>query len=155
MRNALLATLVVLMSLIAPAASACVAVTATDKETGETYTSGSPEWLRREQAEWRKRSSVVILAQAREGRMVGGNDVEFTLSPVATVYGGELPKGDFRIRWMPGNTCNRFQLTVSSAVIVFVGPDGGIIGHITPDLLQDRPPTLNAEMRKLRTQSIQ
>lgn len=131
------------------AAQACAPLIATDPSTGETYQSGSPEWLRREQAEWRSRSENVAIAQVRAGRMLASNDIEFTLVPIVSVYSGGLPESDLLFRWNPGNTCNAFTLNISDRVIVYVGADGGVVGVTVPEQLQDRPPGFGQRLREI------
>jgi len=155
MQKLLIATIAAAAFVASPTALACVAVIATDPQTGETYMSGSDEWLRREQAGWRAKSEVVVVAQAREGRMIDAHEVEFVLTPFATVYGGDLPQNNFRIRWRPGDSCNRLDLTVSSLLVVFVGTDGGVAGFTSPSLLQDRPADFSAKLRTSRTATFQ
>ncbi len=155
MRKALIAATIAASLLASPTALACVPVVATDPQTGATYMSGSAEWLRRVQAGWREQSEVVVVAQAREGRMIDAHDVEFVLLPFATVYGGDLPNDTFRIRWHPGDTCNRLDLTVSSLLIVFVGTDGEVVGFTTPSMLQDRPADFSAKLRASRPAAFQ
>ncbi len=133
----------------ASTAQACAPLIATDPVTGETYRSGSPEWLRREQAEWRTRSETVLIAQARQGRMLAGDEIEFALTPIVSVDGGALPASDLLFRWNPGNTCNSFTLNIADRVIVYVGVDGGIVGVTVPEQLQDRPPGFALRLREI------
>lgn len=131
------------------AAHACAPLIATDPVTGETYGSGSPEWLRREQTDWRTRSETVLIAQARQGRMLASDEIEFTLVPIVSVYGETVPEGDLLFRWNPGNTCNSFTLNIADRVVVYVGADGGIVGVTVPEQLQDRPPGLALRLREI------
>lgn len=130
-------------------ALACAPLIATDPTTGATYTSGSAEWLRREQAAWRARAAVVLIAQARSGRMVTRDRIEFTLVPIITVYGEPLPEHTLSYTWTVGNTCNVFTLGVGDNVIVYVDADGGIVGVTVPEQLQDRPPGLSGRLREI------
>ena len=146
----LLATMLLAGALFGGSAvQACAPLVATDPVTGETYRSGSAEWLRREQAEWRMRSETVLIAQVREGRMLAGNAIEFTLTPIVSVYGGALPESDLRFRWNPGNTCNAFTLNIGDRVIAYVGAGGRIIGVTVPEQLQDRPPEFGRHLREI------
>lgn len=147
----LAATVLIALVSATPTARACAPLIATDPVTGETFGSGSPEWSRREQATWRARSEVVLIAQLRAGRMLASNEIEFTLVPIVTVYGGALPESDLLFRWQPGNTCNRFALNIADFAIVYVSTDGSIVGVTVPDQLQDRPtdfPTLMRDTRR-------
>jgi hypothetical protein len=150
MRMTLVSVFAALMLLAAPAAIACAPVTVTDPNTGESYASGSPKDLRRIQEGWRQRSKVVVIAQVRSGQMTSSSNIEYTLAPVVTVYGGDLPKSDLQILWTPGSSCNTFDVGLSIALIVFVGSDDDVIGFTTPKFLQDSPSNLDDELRKLR-----
>lgn len=132
-----------------PMAKACTPVIATDPVTGETYQSGSAEWRRREQAGWRAQSATVLIAQARAGRMLTGDQIEFTLVPITSVYGGALSESDLRLRWSPGNTCNGFALTLADLVIAYVDADGALVGVTVPEQLQDRPPGFAQRLREI------
>ena len=133
----------------ASAAQACAPLIATDPVTGQTYGSGSPEWLRREQADWRTRSETVLIAQARQGRMLASDEIEFTLVPIVSVYGETVPESDLLFRWNPGHTCNSFTLKLADRVVVYVGADGGIVGVTVPEQLQDRPPGFALRLREI------
>lgn len=135
---------------VAPAALACAPVTATDRATGETYSSGSPAWFRHEQADWRARSDVVLLAQARAGRMAPNNEIEFTLVPVAALYDGDLPATDLPYRWNPGHSCNTFALTIGDIVVVYANRDGTVVGLTVPEQQQDRTPEFRRRIREIR-----
>lgn len=137
----------------APVAEACAPWIATDPVTGETYRSGSPEWLRREQSGWGAGSSSTVVAQIRAARMVHGDELEFTLVPIAALDDHTVPDTELLFRWSPGNTCNPFPLAITDYVVVYaaMGADGwSIVGMTTPDLLQDRPPGFTARMREIR-----
>jgi hypothetical protein len=149
MRTALVTACATLTLLAAPA-MACVPTIYTDPKTGETYASGSPEALRRAQEGWRQRAKVVVMAQARSGQMISSFDIDYTLAPFATVYGGDVPQTDFRIRWSPGSSCNSFEVGLGGVLILFVGADGEIVGFTDPKSLQDKPPTVDDELRNLR-----
>lgn len=128
---------------------ACAPLMATDPVTGQTYGSGSDEWKRREQAEWRARSQVVILAQVQAGQVVSRGDIQFTLTPIVSVYGGDLPQTDLTLLWVPGHTCNTFTLNLADTVVVYVGADDGIVGVTVPEQLQDRPPEFGMRLREI------
>lgn len=138
--------------LSAAPAVACTPLIATDPETGETYTSGSNEWRRREQARWRAEADAVFIAQVREGRMVGGGEIEFTITPITTVYGGAVPEAMLLYRWNPGHTCNAFKLTLTDLVIVYADVDQigwGVVGLTVPDQLQDPPSDFRRALREI------
>ncbi len=147
-RIALLAALAT--GLLVTPALACSPLISTDPTTGDTVSSGTPEWDRREQADWRARSGSVILAQVREGRVQPNGDIAFGLAPIASVYGGDLPEGELSLDWSPGNTCNRFTLNLGDIVVAYVGADHSLIGLIIPEQLQDRPPDFGARLRQVR-----
>ncbi|MBI2260228.1 MAG: hypothetical protein HYU62_00980 [Caulobacterales bacterium] len=154
MRRILLAAAAMVAALsAAAAASACTPVIFTDRETGETYSSGSPEWLRRQQADWRADADTVFIAQAREARMVAGGEIEFMLTPIASVYGGALPDTMLRYRWQPGNTCNPFLLNLTDLVVVYADVDEpfgwSVIGLTMPDQLQDPPADFRERVREV------
>lgn len=135
--------------MVSAPAFACAPLIATDPVTGQTYGSGSDEWKRREQDEWRARSEVVILAQVRVGQLVSGGDIRFTLTPIISVYGGDLPETDLTLLWAPGHTCNTFTLNLADTVVVYVGADDDIIGVTVPEQLQDRPPEFRMRLREI------
>lgn len=150
MRQTLVAATVLAAVLsAAPTAMACAPLIATDPVTGETYGSGSPEWMRREQAAWRAGSDVVLVAQARAGRMLANSEIEFTLVPIVAVYDGAMPERDLLFRWDPGHTCNRFQLKVSDIVVVYADRDASVVAVILPEQLQDQPPAFGRLRREL------
>ena len=156
MRRALLiGTALVATLSAAPAALACTPVIFTDRETGETYTSDSPEWLRREQAGWSAEADLVFIAQVRESRMVTGGEIDFMLVPIVTVD-GHSPPDDAMLayRWHPGNTCNRFQLNLTDLVVVYADveePFGwSVVGLTVPDQLLDSPPDFPRRVREVR-----
>ena len=158
MRRTLLAATTMAAALsAAPVASACSPLTATDPVTRETYTSGSPEWLRREQAHWRTETDTVFIAQAREGRMVTSGEIEFRLTPIVSVYGGALPDSALLYRWRP-ETCNAFQLNLTDLVVVYADfqePFGwSVVGLTVPDQLQDVPPDFRRQVRQLHRGAI-
>ena len=138
----------------APHALACAPLVATDRETGETWTSGSPEWLRREQAGWRAEADLIFIAQIREARMVSGGQIDFMLVPIVTVDGHPPPDDAMLVyRWHPGHTCNRFQLNLTDLVVVFADveePFGwSVVGLTVPDQLQDRPADFGRRVREV------
>ena len=155
MRRTLLAGAALAAALFAaPAALACAPLMATDRATGETYTSGSPEWLRREQAGWRAEADTVFIAQAREARMVQGGGIDFMLVPIVTVDGDPPPDNAMLVyRWHPGNTCNRFELNLTDLVVVYADveePFGwSVVGLTVPDQFQDPPPDFRRRVREV------
>jgi hypothetical protein len=149
MKPALLIAVVV-GALAATPALSCTPLVSTDAATGETVRSGTAEWDRREQTDWRARSQVVVLAQIREGQVQPNGEIAFDLAPVTPVYGGDLPEGEISLDWSPGNTCNRFTLSLGDIVVAFVGADQSLIGLTVPEQLQDRPSGFNTRLREIR-----
>ena len=135
-------------------AVACTPRVATNPTTGESYDSGSPEALRRQQAGWRARSDHVFVAQVREARMVAGGEIDFMLFPIVTVD-GESPPDDalFVFRWNPGDTCNAFTLDLADLVVVYGDverPLGwSVVGLTIPDQLQDPPDGFRQRIRDI------
>jgi hypothetical protein len=139
---------------VAPHALACAPLLATDRETGESWTSGSPEWLRREQAGWRAEADLIFIAQIREARMVAGGEIDFTLVPIVTVDGHPPPDDAMLVyRWHPRHTCNAFELNLTDLVVVYADleePFGwSVVGLTVPDRLQDRPPDFGRRVREV------
>ena len=139
---------------VAPAAMACSERIITDPVTGETSISGSPEWLRRQQAGWRAEADAAFIAQAREARMVAGGEIEFLLVPIVTIEGDPPPDDAMLLyRWHPGNTCNRFQLNLRDLVVVYgdvEAPLGwSVVGLTVPDQIQDAPPDFRRRVREV------
>lgn len=136
--------------LTAAPALACSPLLYTDPATGRAYGAESPEGLARRQADWRAGSEVVVLARIEAGRLSDLYQVDYTLTPIIPVYDGELPDRDLSIRWMPGHSCNRFNLGIGDTVVAFVGADGAVVGFTVPGQLQDRPPEFDRRLREIR-----
>lgn len=150
MKRILSATAFAGVLLSASTALACSPVITTDPATSQTLS--AEEVMRRGQAVWRADSDIVFIAQVREGRMVQGGEIEFTLTPISTVYGGALPEAMLLYRWTPGHTCNAFTLNLSDLVVVFADVDQigwSIVGLTTPDRLQDRPAEFRRQVRDI------
>ena len=128
---------------------ACSPTVRVDPVTGEQASSNVTEGLRAQQQEWRERSEAVLLVQVQSGRLIPGREVEFTLAPYLALYGGDLPERDPRLRWHPGNTCNRFPISIADTLVVYLGPDHQVIGTIRPQDLQDRPPEFGRRLREI------
>jgi hypothetical protein len=82
--------------------------------------------------------------------MVGGGEIEFTLTPITTVYGGAVPEAMLLYRWNPGHTCNAFKLNLTDLVIVYADVDQigwGVVGLTVPDQLQDQPSDFRRTLR--------
>lgn len=149
-RALLTATASVTLLLTASGAEACSALIEGNAITGESLRSATPEWWAREQAGWRAQSDSVFVAQIRAARMVSGDAIEFTLTPVAAVYGDPVPQADLPYRWLPGDTCNPFPLAISDHVVVYARRSEAnweITGLTLPERLQDRPPDFSRRMR--------
>lgn len=159
MRQLILAgsTIAAALAFAAPAL-ACAPLIATDPVTGQTYGSGSDEWKRREQATWRAGADTVFIAEVREGRMIEGGEIEFTLTPITSAYGGATPGAALLYRWNPGHTCNAFTLNLTDFVVVFADFDEvswSIVGLTIPDQLQDQPPDFQRTVREVHRRVIQ
>lgn len=156
MRRTLLAGALLTATLAAaPPALACSELIFTDRVTGETSITGTPEWLRGQQAGWRAEADFVFIAQIRAARMVAGGEIEFRLVPIVTVDGDPPPDdATLAYRWHPGNTCNRFELSLTDLVVVYADieePLGwSIVGLTVPDQLHDRPPDFGRRLRNVR-----
>lgn len=138
----------------APAAMACTESIGADPVTGETTISGSPDWLRRQQAEWRAQADLALIAQIREARMVASGEIEFLIVPITTLDGDSPPAGATLLyRWHPGNTCNRFQLNLRDLVVVYADADESlgwrVVGLTVPDQIQDAPPDFRRRLRNV------
>lgn len=147
MRLVVAATLCAGALLCVPEAQACTPLIAIDPVTGETYGSGSPEWWRREQAEWRARSNAVFLAQVSATRMLDQDQVAITLHPIYGLYGGAPAETPLTVTRRRGNTCNR-PLDLADIVVVYAarsGPDWSIVGFAALGELLDRPPGMPTE----------
>jgi hypothetical protein len=160
MSRALQAAVAIIAALAAaPAAQACTPLIWTDQETGETYATGSPEHLRREQAAWRAEADAVFIVQAREARMVSEGRIDFLLVPIISLDGRRPPDDAMLVwRWDPGNTCNRFPVALADLLVAYADiedPRGwSVVGLTVPDQLQDPPPDFARRLRGIRRGAI-
>ena len=131
------------------AALACSPLTRIDPVTREPINDSPEQRMAWEQGEWRQRSEIVLLTQVRSGRMVSNGEIEFTLVPYESVYGGDVPTHDLLFSWHPGHTCNRFPVMITDELVVYVDSTGAIISAIRPEDLQDRPPEFGRRLREI------
>lgn len=147
MKVAIAATLFAGAMLSAPHAQACSGLIGRETVTGETYSSDSPEWFRREQAGWRAQSDAVFLAQVSATRMLDQSQVAITLHPIHGLYDTAPPAGPLILTRHRGNTCNR-PLDLGDVVVIYAarsGPDWSIVGFAAMRELQDRPAGMPTE----------